>query len=234
MSRRWSRPAASTGRRLSAAGLIGTIVLLGACGGGATGDAVGRNDSAESATVGTPSSSQTGPTDSKSGAKDDASPSAEVTADDIAVAFTPAGGWTKMPPPVLAACTEPLVAGAVDMRGLWEVASVQAGGVDAPDHRAIGERQRIEQCGDRVVITAGGIIHDMRADGTEAGAVHDVAGSDKTTPITAVASFEGAVHVLRPIGTPIEVKRWIEGDQLVWEYVGFTARFDRVDVPQAK
>ena len=74
----------------------------------------------------------------------------------------------------------------------------------------------------------------MRADGTEAGAVHDVAGSDKTTPITAVASFEGAVHVLRPIGTPIEVKRWIEGDQLVWEYVGFTARFDRVDVPQAK
>jgi hypothetical protein len=159
------------------------------------------------------------------------SPLAEVTADDIPVAFTPAGGWTEMPPLVLAACTEPLVDGAVDMRGTWEVVSVQAAGADSPGDEAIGERQRIEQCGNRVVITAGGIIHDMRADGTEEGGVHDVAASDKTTPITVVATFEDGVHVLRPVGAPVEVKRWIEGDQLVWEYVGFTARLDRVDVP---
>ena len=220
MSKRWSRPVASIGRRSTATGLIGTIVLLGACGGGGGGGTAGSTEmpvveptsTAAMATVGT-------------------SPLAEVTADDIPVAFTPAGGWTEMPPLVLAACTEPLVDGAVDMRGTWEVVSVQAAGADSPGDEAIGERQRIEQCGNRVVITAGGIIHDMRADGTEEGGVHDVAASDKTTPITVVATFEDGVHVLRPVGAPVEVKRWIEGDQLVWEYVGFTARLDRVDVP---
>ncbi len=41
-----------------------------------------------------------------------------VRADDIPVANTPPGGWTgAMPPPVLAGCTEPLVAGAPDLRG---------------------------------------------------------------------------------------------------------------------
>ena len=48
----------------------------------------------------------------------------------------------------------------------------------------------IEQCGDCVVVTGGGIIHDMRADGTVERGVHDVAEFDKTTPITVVATYE--------------------------------------------
>jgi hypothetical protein len=153
-----------------------------------------------------------------------------MRADDIPVAYTPAGGWTgEMPSPVLAACTEPLVAGAPDMRGLWQVVSVSVNGVDEPDHRVIGSRQRIEQCGDRLVVTAGGIVHDMRCDGTMAGAVDDVAEFDKTTRIKVVASYEDGVHVLRPQGIPVEVRRRLDGDELVWDYVGLTARLRRVE-----
>ena len=152
----------------------------------------------------------------------------EKSADDIPVAFTPTGGWTEMPPPVLADCTEALVPAAPDMRGTWQVVRVDVDGTDDPAHPALGEIQRIEQCGDRVVITAGGIIHDMRADGTEERGVNDVAAVDKTTPITVVATFENGVHVLRPVGVPIEVTRLIDGDQLVWGYLGFTARLDRI------
>jgi hypothetical protein len=151
-----------------------------------------------------------------------------VRADDIPVAFTPPGGWTEMPPPFLDACTEPIVDGAPDMRGTWVVVSVDVAGVDDPAHRAIGSVQRIEQCGDRVIVTAGGIVHDMRCDGTEEHGVHDVAEFDKATPIVVVATFEDGVHVLRPVGVPIEVTRRIDGDQLVWHYLGFTARLTRL------
>jgi hypothetical protein len=102
-------------------------------------------------------------------------------------------------------------------------------GAPIPEHRALGTVQRIEQCGDRVTITAGGIIHDMRCDGTEEHGVNDVAEFDKQTPITVVATFEDGVHVLRPAGIPIEVKRWRDGDDLMWQYVGFTCRLTRLD-----
>jgi hypothetical protein len=153
-----------------------------------------------------------------------------VTADDVPTAFTPPGGWTEMPAPFLGQCTEPIVAGAPDMRGTWVVVSVEAEGNEVPGHPAIGKVQRVEQAGDRVIVTASGVVHDMRCDGTEEHGVHDVAEFDRATPITVVASFENGVHVLRPVGLPIEVTRHMDGDQLVWSYIGFTARLDRVDV----
>ncbi len=158
-----------------------------------------------------------------------------VTADSIPVAYTPTGGWKEMPAPFLATCTEPIVDGAPDMRGTWKVVSIEAGGIDDPNHRAIGSVQRIEQAGNRVIITASGasaagIVHDMRCDGTEENGVHDVAEFDLITPITVVASFEDGVHVLRPVGFPIEVTRRIDGDQLVWTYLGFTARLNRIEM----
>lgn len=92
--------------------------------------------------------------------------------------------------------------------------------------------QRIEQCGDRLVVTAGGIVHDMRCDGTLEHGVHDVAERNHTTEISVVASFEDGVHVLHPVGLPgIEVTRRLEGDQIVWDYPGFTARLDRLGPP---
>ena len=100
------------------------------------------------------------------------------------------------------------------------------GGVVA-DHPALGSVQRIEQCGDRLVVTGGGIVHDMRCDGTEEHGVHDVAEFDMRTRITVVASYEDGVHVLRPVGIPIEVTRRRDGPDMIWNYLGFSARLQR-------
>ena len=189
---------------------LAVVLALPACGG--QGDDV-SDPGTEAAAAGAPSTT----------------PSPPLSADDIPVANTPEGGWHgTMPAPILAGCTEPLVDGAPDLGGLWQVVEVEAGGAVVPDHRALGKVQRIEQCGDRLVVTAGGIIHDMRVDGTEEGGVHDVAEMDYATPITVVATYEDGVHVLRPVGLPVEVRRRREGDQLVWDYLGFTARLDKI------
>lgn len=115
-----------------------------------------------------------------------------LRADEIPVAHTPPGGYgEEFPAPVLTGCTEELAAGAPDLRGTWEVVEVVADDEVVADHPALGSVQRIEQCGDRLVVTGGGIVHDMRCDGIEEHGVHDVAEFDKRTPITVVASYEG-------------------------------------------
>jgi hypothetical protein len=145
-----------------------------------------------------------------------------VRADDIPVAHTPPGGYgDELPPPMLAGCDEPLTPEAPDLRGTWRVVEVEG------EPSMVGHLQRIEQCGDRVCITSGGVVHDMRADGTVERGVHDVTPTGQA--ITVVATFEAGVHVLRPEGMPgIEVTRHLEGDQLVWRYGPlFTARLER-------
>lgn len=155
------------------------------------------------------------------------------TVDEIPVASTPTGGWSgAMPAPVLSGCADPLVAGAPDLRGLWRVVAVAVDGVDEPAHRVLGHLQRIEQAGDRLVVTASGIVHDMRCDGTEANGVHDVAEFDHVTPITVVASYEDGVHVLRPVGLPVEVRRRRDGDRMIWDYLNFTATCERIGGPE--
>ncbi len=81
-------------------------------------------------------------------------------------------------------------------------------------------------------MTGGGVVHDMRCDGTEEHGVHDVAEFDKTTEIHVIATYEDGVHVLRPIGMPIEVKRWREGPDMMWQYLGFTARLEFLGPPE--
>jgi hypothetical protein len=154
-------------------------------------------------------------------------------ATDIPKAFTPPGGWHgEMPPPILAECTEPLADGAPDLRGLWRAIDVtDDAGVRQPDtHPVWNYQERIEQAGNRVIVTSAGIIHDMYADGTLENGVHDVMQTDFTTRIDVVASFEDGVLVLRPDGFPgIEIRRWREGDLLRWRYLNFTATLERVD-----
>jgi hypothetical protein len=54
--------------------------------------------------------------------------------------------------------------------------------------------------------------------------------SDFLTPLVVSAAYESGVLVLRPVGLPgIEVKRWREGDELIFEYsMFFTVRLQRV------
>jgi hypothetical protein len=149
---------------------------------------------------------------------------------DIPVAHTPPNGYgDRMPSPILAGCADPLVDGAPDLRGTWEVVEVAVDGDVVPTHPALGHVQRIEQSGDRLVVTANGVIHDMRCDGTVEHGVHDVAEFDRQTPIVVVAAYEGGVHVLRPVGLPIEVKRRRDGPDMIWDYLGFRARLRRLD-----
>ena len=154
-----------------------------------------------------------------------------MQADEIPVAHTPPGGYgPEMPPPVLAGCTEPLVAGAPDMRGVWRVLATEWKNGDTPDPNPLADHvERIEQCGDRVCITSSGVIHDMRADGTVEHGVNDVAAGNGPS-ISVVCTFEDGVHTLRPVGMPgFEVTRRLDGDVLVWDYGAlFTARLERV------
>lgn len=166
-----------------------------------------------------------------------------VSADDIPVAHTPPGGYRdEFPDPVLAPCTEPIIEGAPDLRGLWR--TLRAEQVEASTSRTLsilrflfwnafgverdrepvpaGDRiyayvERIEQCGDRIVAIGGGTIADARADGSEENAVHDVSAFDFESPITAIASYENGVFVLRPPTLPIAITRRLDADgNLVW------------------
>lgn len=133
-----------------------------------------------------------------------------------------------MPAPVLAECTEPLAPGIPDLRGLWKTVQVEVGGQVVPDHSANSHVERVEQAGLRLIVTSTGVVHDMICDGTEEHGVHDV-GPDFTTPIHVVATFENNVHILRPVGVPVEVTRRLDGDQLIWSYAGlFVARMERI------
>ena len=157
----------------------------------------------------------------------------DCSVDDIPIAHTPLGGYgDSFPSPILTGCTDPLVEGAPDLRGLWQVVEVQADGNVVTDHPALGHTQRVEQCADRLVVTGGGVIHDMRCDGSIERGVRDVAEFDKETPITVVATYEHGVHVLRPVGLPIEVRRERAGADMIWDYAAFRARLRRVGPPE--
>jgi len=155
--------------------------------------------------------------------------------DDIPIAHTPVGGYgAKFPEPILAGCTEPIPDGAPDLRGMWRVVDVEVDGAPAPKtHPAYRHFERVEQCGDRLVVTAGGVIHDMCCDGTEEHGVNDVAEFDFETRITVVSAYENGVHVLRQVGIPIEVTRRRDGADMIWTYIGFTARLERLGGPEA-
>lgn len=139
---------------------------------------------------------------------------------EIPIAHTPPGGYgSTFPPLILEGCTEPLVEGAPDLRGVWRVIAATRGGEPvAPDDRLMSYTERIEQCGNRIVDCGGGTIADARADGTEENGIHDVSVFDYTTPIHVVATYEEGVFVLRPVGLPgIQVTRRLdENGHMIW------------------
>lgn len=155
-----------------------------------------------------------------------------TTVAQVPTAHTPPGGYgDEMPPPILDGCDEQLANGAPDLRGTWRV--VDAWQEDAPlpaEHPIRQHVERIEQAANRVVVTGGRIIHDMYADGTFDNGVNDVMAADLATPIVVAATFEDGALVLRPRDLPgVEVRRWRDGDHMMWQYhTAFTARLERL------
>ncbi len=131
-----------------------------------------------------------------------------VKATDIPVAHTPPGGYREFPPPILVGCDEPIVPEAPDLRGVWQV-------FKGP---LKGHIERVEQAGNRVVVTGGGVIHDMYADGTLDGGVNDVH-ADKKERISVAARFEKGRLNLYPGGRKIAlVTRYLDGEEMIWRY----------------
>jgi len=160
-------------------------------------------------------------------------------AEDIPVAHTPAGGYgASFPPLILARCTEPLVTGAPDLRGIWKTISATRGGqAVADDDRLMSYTERIEQCGNRIVDCGGGTIADARADGTEENGVNDISVFDFKTPIHVVATYEDNSFVLRPVGIAgIEVRRHLDDDgHMVWtrpDMGGIRVVLERISEPK--
>lgn len=146
--------------------------------------------------------------------------SATTKAADLPVAKTPPGRWKEWPPLVLAGCDEPLADGAPDIRGVWL----------AHKGPMRGHVERNEQAGNRVVITAGGVIHDMFVDGTLDGGVSDegVGGAQ----IRVAARFEDQRLNLYPNDRGVVVvTRYLDGDELVWRWGPYTSRLRRLSGP---
>jgi len=147
---------------------------------------------------------------------------------DIPKGNTPGCGYDQFPLPVLAGCTEPLPPGADDIRGLWR--GIEGGHV--------GHVERVEQCGSRVVVTAAGIIHDygpnstagLNTDDTE-GSVLFTAGSREFCARTSASMIweEGVLNFYVFGWGPRVVRRYRDGDQLIWEYAdGSSTRMERL------
>jgi len=159
-----------------------------------------------------------------------------LTADEIPVAHTPEGGWQgEMLPPVLAGCTESLHPDAPDLRGLWKARLVESEDQALVEHPLNNHIERVEQCGDRVVVTAQGVIHDMRADGTLENGVDDVAAARLDQRIRVAAVFNGGRLELHPFGVdpsrPALVTREIVNGEMVWHYGPFKVTMRRIDTP---
>ncbi|MBC8188057.1 MAG: hypothetical protein H8E78_07620 [Proteobacteria bacterium] len=147
---------------------------------------------------------------------------------EIAKGNTPGCSYEHFPLPILADCSEPLVEGAADIRGLWI-------GVDG-DH--VGHVERVEQCGRRTVITSSGIIHDFGPNSTlgentndTEGAVVFTIGNREFCPRTSASKiWNDGVLDFHVFGWgPVVVRRYLDGDQLIWEYAdGSITRMDRI------
>ena len=151
-----------------------------------------------------------------------------LMAADIAKGNTPGCGYKHFPLPVLAACTEPLIEGAADIRGLW--IGVEGGHV--------GHVERVEQCGARTVVTTAGIIHDYgpnstlgeNTDDTEGSVLFSIGDSDYCPRSSASMVWNEGVLDFHALGWgPVVVRRYLDQGQLIWEYVdGGVTRMNRI------
>lgn len=146
---------------------------------------------------------------------------------DIPKGNTPGCSYDHFPLPILAQCTEPLPAEADDIRGLWI-------GVTGK----IGHVERVEQCGARVVVTTNGLIHDsgpnstagFNTDDTEGSVLFTIGDQAFCNRTSAGMFWNEGILDFRVFGWgPVVVRRYMQGQQLIWEYLdGSLTRMDRL------
>jgi hypothetical protein len=148
-------------------------------------------------------------------------------AKDIAKGNTPGCAYDHFPLPILRECTEPLIEGAADIRGLWMGISGKVGHVE-----------RVEQCGARIVITSSGIIHDsgpnatggFNSNDTEGNVTFSIGDKDYCPRTSASKVWNNGILEFRALGWgPVVVERYLRGEQLIWEYIdGTTTAMERL------
>ena len=140
-----------------------------------------------------------------------------LMARDIPKGNTPGCAYDHFPLPVLRECSEPLPESADDIRGLWRAIS----------GARKGHVERVEQCGERVVVTAAGIIHDfgpnssggLNTNDTEGRVLFTVGNREYCMRTSASMIWEEKVLNFYAFGWgPKVVRRYREDDLLVWEY----------------
>jgi len=146
---------------------------------------------------------------------------------DIPKGNTPGCAYEQFPMPILADCTEPLVDGAQDIRGLWKAVSGK-----------IGHIERVEQCGARTVITTSGIIHDLGTNSTGGVGSNDTEGSvsfimggkDYCMRTSASAVWRNGKLEFNAFGFgPVVVRRYRDRNDMIWEYIdGSITRMERI------
>ena len=127
-------------------------------------------------------------------------------ADDIPKAYTPGCGYSQIPMPILARCTEPLAKGVVDMRGLWQGISGRSGFLE-----------RIEQCGNRVVVTGHNLIHDFRLDGTLRNGARDIGPACEN--FNSAILFKNDVMTFRLFNLFDTVSRRMDGGDMIFTFI---------------
>jgi len=142
-----------------------------------------------------------------------------LTADDIPKAYTQGCPADRWPAPVLAGCTERLPPEAQDLRGLWQA---EAG--------LVGHVERIEQCGDRVIVVGRSFIHDFRTTGRLADGANDVNPRNCARVRATMAWDDNKTLEFKAWGlVKVVTRRLQDQNTLVWEYPGQpTSRLKRI------
>jgi hypothetical protein len=102
----------------------------------------------------------------------------------------------------------------------------------------VGHIERVEQCGRRTVITAAGIIHDggpnstggENSNDTEGSVLFTIGDKEYCARTSASMTWNNGVLDFNILGWgPVVVRRYLEEEQLVWEYAdGSTTYMDRI------
>ena len=140
---------------------------------------------------------------------------------------TYACGYDKLPLNMLKGCRARLPKDAPDLQGIWQDTST-------------GTKLSIEQCGDRIIISGNGVIHDMYVTGQVHGGVFDVAEADlpSCTIIRSYAKYkDGKTHELYQVtgkndngskGSLVVTRTLVAKDTMRQDYGGTVSMLKRV------